>query len=267
MKKPAVLRSVIFFVIVISSMQCQKSEDPPEPAPGPVIEMPEPNEMSLPTETGVQSIEFTPGRQRGQMPLSGNKSWTYSLSVPDNIQDTLVPLIIALHGGNGDANSANGFMECLPLPALEFLDALIFAPTGGQWWDDLHAERVVEFVRLAKLHWPIDTNKVVVTGYSNGGTGSVFFAKNFPETFDVAIPMAADYMEPVCPKIPTYLIHGALDEFYSPVDLNQIVTSLSNQECPIQLHLVDGASHGSACGNSMITELRFAGIWLQEEVW
>ena len=74
----------------------------------------------------------------------------YSISVPENIGETEVPLIIALHGGNGDPSSSKNFMECLPLQAFRNMDAIIFAPTGGQWWNELHTNRVVAFVRLAK---------------------------------------------------------------------------------------------------------------------
>lgn len=254
-------------VIVVGFVACESSEDPPTPSTTPIDPDPDPVslEPSLPTEEGLLATDLTPGFRTGQMSLSQDKSWIYSISVPDNIQDTVAPLIIALHGGNGDSRSAETFMQCLPLPAFKNLDAIIFAPTGGQWWDDLHSDRVVEFVRLAKLHWPIDSTKVAVTGYSNGGTGSVHFAKHFPESFSAAIPMAADYMDEVCPEIPTYMIHGSDDEFYSSSALKGIVDGLSAKGCDLQLHLVDGASHGSAC--QMVADLVGAGTWLQREVW
>lgn len=221
--------------------------------------------LSLPTESGVQAVSMEPGFRTESMSLSGNTSMIYSISVPEEVEEGAVPLVLALHGGNGDAGSAEGFMECLPIPALKGLDAIIFAPTGGEWWQELHTMRVVELVRLAKMFWPIDTNKVVVTGYSNGGTGSVYFAKNFPETFSAAIPMGGNYMEPTCPLIPTYLIHGEEDEFYSPVLLQQTVSGLQASDCDIQLEFVPGATHGAAC--TMITQLAGASFWLQNEVW
>ena len=187
------------------------------------------------------------------------------MCVPDNVNQTQVPLVIVLHGGNGDAKSSENIMNGLAVPALKGMKAILFAPTGGQWWDELHSERVVELVRLAKLHWPIDTSKVAVMGYSNGGTGSVHFAKNHPEAFSAAIPMAADYKEPICPSIPTYMIHGTNDEFYASTILKRIVDGLSVQGCDIQLHLVDNAGHGDA--NKMVTDLIGATNWLTDVVW
>lgn len=243
---------------------CQDTEEVPEPE---IVE-PDifvPPTPSLPTKESLLSIDIVPGNWTGQMPMSENKSWRYNIFVPDSIKENAVPLILALHGGNGDTHSAESFMQCLPLAGLSHMNAIIFAPTGGQWWDELHAKRVVEFVRLAKLHWPIDSNKVAVTGYSNGGTGSVFFAKNHPNSFSAAIPMGADYKEAECPGIPTYMIHGSEDEFYSPPALKRIVDGLIASNCDIQLHLIQGASHGSAC--QMDLDLRKAGDWLREVVW
>ena len=224
-----------------------------------------PGVESLPNEESLHSVALFPSIRTDQMPLADNKNWIYNIFIPDSINQKPVPLIIALHGGNGGTNAAEGFMECLPIPGLRHMNAIIFAPTGGHWWGELNAKRVVEFVRLAKLHWPIDTNKVAVTGYSNGGTGSIFFAKNFPETFSAAIPMGGDFMEAICPSIPTYLIHGSEDELYSSSQLKRIVDGLAAGNCDIQLQLVAGARHGSAC--QMRINLREAADWLEQEVW
>ncbi len=267
MKKLLCISSFLLFIVCTLILSgCTTEENPPEPEVPPVD--PDPittNALSLPTAAGLNATNLTPGYRTGQMPLTEEKSWIYTISVPEEVEDTPVPLIIALHGGNGDAGASAGFMECLPFPAFKNMEAIIFAPTGGQWWSELHSERVVEFVRLAKLHWPIDSTKVAVTGYSNGGTGSVHFAKNFPQTFSAAIPMAADYMKEICPQIPTYLIHGEQDEFYSPTALQQVVDRMQSKGCDIQLHLVSGATHGSAC--QMVAELIAAGLWLEMEIW
>lgn len=102
-------------------------------------------------------------------------------------------------------------------------------------------------------------------GYSNGGTGSVHFAKIFPETFSAAIPMGADFMEKLCPAVPTYMIHGSEDEFYTPAKLKRIVDGLKAKDCDIQLHFVEGANHGGAC--QMVGHLTVASIWLEMEAW
>lgn len=220
--------------------------------------------ISLPNAEGLLAVDLTSGFRTAQMKLSENVSWTYSIYVPEELDES-TPLVLALHGGSGNQNSSRDFMLCLPFPALQQLNAIIFAPTGGQWWEEVHSQRVLEFVKLAKLHWPIDSNKVAVTGYSNGGTGSVYFSKLDNSPFSAAIPMGADYQDEICPGIPTYLIHGQEDEFYPSIDLQRTVDKLTAESCDIQLHLVANASHGAAC--QMISELAIAGAWLELEVW
>lgn len=260
-----------FFIFIILGMSlcfidCKKAvEDIPREML-PEEEEPPAIVYSLPTAESVQAVSLAPGIWSNRsMDLSENESWTYSISVPDNINRRPVPLVIALHGESGDAKSSEDFLNCLVVPALKSMKAILFAPAGGKWWEELDRERVIELVRLAKLHWPIDTSKVVVTGHSNGGTGSLYMAKNHPEAFSAAIPMAADYQEPTCPVIPTYMIHSAEDEVYSTTILKRIVDGLSAQSCDIQLHLVEDISHPEAC--KMVLELAKSGNWLRDVVW
>lgn len=266
MKWNALLICYFLILSVFTTLWTCKTPEEINP-PNPNVEKPDTfsQTISLPTKESLLSVDLTPGFRTSQMMLSEGKSMIYSMYVPDSISLGKVPLILALHGGNGDSQSAKNFMECLPLNALREMDAIIFAPTGGQWWSELHSARVVELVRQAKMHWPIDSNKIAVTGYSNGGTGSIHFALEHPASFSAAIPMAANFSEDKCPEIPTYFIHGSEDSFYSPTELENRIKGLQQNGCDIQLKLIDGFGHQDAC--RLGPELFAAGLWLQEKVW
>ena len=79
-------------------------------------------------------------------------------------------------------------------------------PEGGAWaiivapdsirgdWNTAENERGVNLLLdsvLASLaSYSIDTKKIVVTGFSMGGTGTWHFAQKYPQRFSAAVPLA-----------------------------------------------------------------------------
>ena len=61
---------------------------------------------------------------------------------------------------------------------------------------------------------PLILDKVLVTGYSNGGNGSWYYAENHADLFKAAIPMASAYRIKESVNIPIYLIHGERDDLF-----------------------------------------------------
>lgn len=124
---------------------------------------------------------------------------------------------------------------------------------------------IITLIEYAKKYWPIDENKIVVSGYSNGGIASWFFGIEYPEYFSAAIPMAASYDYTKKLKIPFFVIHGENDELFPLSQTQDLVTALINRGSDIQLHILDGYSHYTAC--SYDNSLRLASDWLLNEVW
>jgi len=97
-------------------------------------------------------------------------------------------LLVGLHGGGegaGDAGEAAGNWS--------LSGHLAMYPQGirlvHDTWNTVHGERfVLTLIELAKVCDEIDPDRVVVAGFSMGGTGSFHMVCRFPDLFAGAIP-------------------------------------------------------------------------------
>jgi predicted peptidase len=149
----------------------------------------------------------------------GEPAINYTIAIPPNYSPaTPVPLILALHFGvgGGDATGAGGdVLQALIGPALAELGAIIVAPDSvrGNWSSPENEKAVNALLDMVIDKYAIDKKKVVVTGYSMGGTGSWHLAEKFPERFSAAIPIAS--RPPASPsewRLPVLAIHSDADQ-------------------------------------------------------
>ena len=154
----------------------------------------------LPHSAAAQALgdspALTPGMHSLSLPRADEPAVRYAISIPRNYSpSTPVPLILALHFGVGgrDAAGAGGdVVQILIGPALAELGAVIVAPDSvrGDWSSSENEKAVNALLDMVLARYSIDKKKVVVTGFSMGGTGSWHFAETFPERFSAAIPVA-----------------------------------------------------------------------------
>lgn len=221
---------------------------------------------STPNEESLRSINLEPGYRAAQLPLQNGALWNYKISIPEMEEGEKVPLIMALHW-SGDNLAYREFMDCLVYPALGDKKAIIFTPSydGVSWWEPYSANRVLSFVQWAKEVLPIDSDKVAVLGFSNGGIGSWYFAANHPEAFSAAIPMAGSYTEVRNIQMPTYIIHSPNDELFFYGQSKDYIDDLIGEGADITWIEASGLSHYEGC--NYVDYLRSAGGWLETEIW
>ncbi|MCC6747088.1 MAG: hypothetical protein IT371_05470 [Deltaproteobacteria bacterium] len=103
-----------------------------------------------------------------------------------------VPLVLFLHGAGGNGESV-ARAESLQAVA-DRLGALLVAPTsdGTCDWNSFEEcmSQVVLLVPLLKRRYPIDDDRVVLTGFSMGGRGSLSVAATYPEPYCGVVPFA-----------------------------------------------------------------------------
>jgi predicted peptidase len=142
------------------------------------------------------SPALTPGLHNLELIRADEPAIRYAISIPRNYSPfRLVPLILALHFGarGGDAAGAGGdVVQILIGPALAELGAIMVAPDSvrGYWSSPENEKAVNALLDTVLAHYSIDKKRVVVTGFSMGGTGSWHFAEKFPERFSAVIPIA-----------------------------------------------------------------------------
>lgn len=252
--KMSLKRTRVFAVCIVTILifACSKNSD---------------SQGTVPSVSEVQKLIATTGEHNGTMVLPDDSEWKYRISVPNIPSGTKVPLLLNLHW-SGEFNSYIESMRCLVEPAFKDSGYIIFSPRigfGENWTSDVNRNRVLTFLDLAKIHWPIDPNKIAVTGYSLGGTGCWNYAKNHEDYFSAAIPMAGAYFGDTKINIPMTVIHGTEDELYDYDLAVGVINDNISRGSDISLITAEGLSHQQACLYN--TYLETAAEWLENDVW
>ncbi len=222
---------------------------------------------ALLTEEMVNDVSLDQGVRADSINLKGGIVWNYAISVPEIHDGEEIPFIIGLHGGPLGSSNGEGYLKCLADPGFRKLNAIIFAPDAGEYyfWDENNYSLILTLIEYAKKYWPIDENKIVVSGYSNGGIATWYFGINFPNIFSAAIPVASRYDYNKKLKIPFFVIHGDYDTTFPLFETQELVNSLKNKGSDIQLFIMEGYNHDIGCDYDYA--LWQASDWLLDEVW
>jgi len=224
-------------------------------------------------ENDFSAIEVKAGTQDLTLKITENITYSFRVIFPDVDLNQDWPLILTLHGYSAGDPDAHKNTACYVEPGLAGLDVIILSPNGGEYnWETLDNQDQLRILTdLASRLWPVDASKIVVTGYSNGGNGSWYYAETQPLFFSAAIPLASGYSI-VNPdgsarkiNIPMYVIHGSEDELF-PLDtvqnwVNQTILAGSD----IEFVIADGLGHYTPCAYT--SYFQDAAAWLVNEVW
>jgi len=220
----------------------------------------------LPFETGENDFE---------LPVLYNQKWIFRFIIPETTNDELLPLFLDLHGGaRTPRNTIHQWINCSLRGAWGDTRAYILSPNsqGLLWYDEFNETQVVNLVKFAIENFNIDPNKVVVTGYSDGGNGSWFFADTHPELFSAAIPLASSY--PLMTNedgtlrkidIPIYAIQGELETLFPYSNIESRVEQHRAAGSDIILVKAIGLDHNTFCSYTPYVEDALE--WLETTVW
>jgi predicted peptidase len=176
------------------------------------------------------------------------------------------PLVIFLHGASGGAKLPER-LECLVAPAFARGSPIIVAPEveGGEWWNEPETAYVLGLADAGVRDWHVDAQRLVITGYSNGGIGAWFFARLYPERFSAAIPMSANHAIVGATPLPIHVIHGSNDRLFDVEKVRERVQALKVAGFNVSLDVREGGQHEDACGYQR--QLESAVAWLEGSVW
>ena len=212
---------------------------------------------------------LAPGLHSLTLPRTDEPAIRYAISIPRNYAPPArVPLILALHFGvrGGDsAGAGRSVVEILIGPALADLGAIIVAPDSmpGNWSSPENEKAVNALLVTMLARYSIDKKKVVVTGFSMGGTGSWHFAGTFPERFSAVIPVAGRPPASASGwRLPVLAIHSREDQVvpFGPTEAR--IAELQKAGVNAKLIQVTGITHYET--NRFREALRQAIPWLRE---
>lgn len=199
----------------------------------------------------------------------------YTIAVPESYEDVeSVPLVLALHYGGWEPEEASiyygkGILTRLIEPALAGLGAIVIAPDcpGDDWTDPKSVSAALALLDHTLAQYRIETDKVVVTGYSLGGNGTWHLAAHHADRFSAAIPIAASpplEMADSFPSIPVYVIHSRADEQVPIGPAEKMVERLRQQDHLVEFMIVDDITHHQTI--RLRTALKSTIPWLKK-VW
>lgn len=149
----------------------------------------------------LKSIEFEKPRKKGilrseNLCVDGVRR-PFCWYVPESYDPSKkTPLLIYLHGGVGSPDlteDPEGDVRKSPFLKLAnekgYLLLFPFGQEGATWWDSVGVSNVLSQLRSTKRKFNLDDNRVYMTGFSDGASGSFFFAMCHPTDFAAFLPL------------------------------------------------------------------------------
>jgi predicted peptidase len=182
----------------------------------------------------------------------GGKALPYRLLKPESVEEgKTYPLVLFLHGAGerGDDNEAqlrHGAPEFATPDARRRFPCFVAAPQcpkDASWSPINFRDRVaapsespsepgrlaLELVEELKAEFPIDADRVYVTGLSMGGFGTWDLISRHPDRFAAAVPVCgggSPEKAGTIKDIPIWCFHGAKDPVVAPRLSRQMVQAL-----------------------------------------
>jgi len=175
----------------------------------------------------------------------------YFLRIPLTYRgDRPVPLLIYLSGGAGIAldgvNTANDVIG-----ATDYL--VLYPQAGGYWWRPDAAQRLRVAIDDTLNEFNIDRDRVYIAGFSNGATGALYMAEQWPQQFSAVVSLMGagqcneDIQKtlPHLANLPLLFVHGEKDPiipFACSQDTYDSIVALHPRVAP-QLRLLPSREH------------------------
>ena len=222
--------------------------------------------MVAPARVDLSRVPLAPGGSDVSVAVEGQGKRQLSVWMPEGSGPH--PLAVFLHGAGPSDGLVAGVLSCLVEPALAPLHPIILAPrstSNGQWWMEADIAYVLGLVQAAHATWSTEPGHDLVLGYSNGGIGAWFFARQYPASFSAAIPMASSDSIIGATPLPVFAISGTKDELFPIEDTRRAIAGMKAQGQNVTLLERYRGSHFKACDYG--PELEAARDWLTASVW
>lgn len=179
-------------------------------------------------------------------------SLKYILDVPEGIQQPY-PLILFLHGAGERGDDLDKVKAHSPFTYRHLMNekVAILAPQcpEGEYWD---TKAVYALLKNVMEKYPVDKDRIYLTGLSMGGWGTWKLADERPELFAAVAPVCAPMHRPAhsraCEQLedkPVWIFHGALDDIVPVDDSNRMYDKLKTCSTTVNYTVYEDANHNS----------------------
>lgn len=171
------------------------------------------------------------------------------------------PVEFMLHGGVGRPEWEPG--ETLWRRGYDNLmreDRIVVVPAAWRdafWWQDSQADNVPMLLKLLKQNYHVDENRVSLSGVSDGGTGTYFFAFKQPTPWASFLPYIGHpgvlrnansgggyrlYFENLQNK-PLYIVNGEVDRLYPADSVQPFINVLGEAGIRHTFRVIEEGGH------------------------
>jgi pimeloyl-ACP methyl ester carboxylesterase len=185
------------------------------------------------------------------MQAKGYVGVPYILHVPKDYRgDQPFPMIIYLAGGGGMAlDAVNTSSDSVAKS--EYL--VLYPQAADLWWNESIPEMFEALLNEVLQNLNVDTNRVYLSGFSEGGTAALLYATLWPQRFAALVSqmgagtcmMDVASALPQLTNLPLLLVHGEKDRRVPPhcsTDTYEALRKLHPKEEP-QLHILKDREH------------------------
>jgi predicted peptidase len=210
--------------------------------------------MLLASQLIAQSHEnmLKPGKSNYRITKTIQADYQYLLFLPDakTTNQAKFPLILFLHGSGERGDSLN-LVKKNGIPSFvetykDFPFALVVPQCPeGEVWD---ADRLMALLEDVQHNYPIDDERIYVTGLSMGGFGTWDLACRYPEKFAAIAPVCGGgswLMARKLKNMPIWAFHGAKDDIVLPIESERMVKAVNEEGGSAKLTLYPEANHNS----------------------
>ncbi|MCZ6795644.1 MAG: serine hydrolase [Planctomycetota bacterium] len=174
----------------------------------------------------------------------------YLLFVPESAPGEKLPLIVFLHGAGERGDDLEKVKMHGPPKIVETMKDFPFIVLSPQcerrsWW---RPEAIIRLVDHVVAEYPVDEDRVYLTGLSMGGYGSWALAAHYPDRFAAVAPICGGGEPETAAKmkeVPLWVFHGARDRVVSLERSKNMVDAVRAAGGDARLTVYPEAGHDS----------------------
>src|SRR2546423_3998994 len=209
--------------------------------------------VALVVATTAPTTQSVVQRERFARTITKQVGYNYVVRVPrDSSAKGKLPLIIFLHGSGecGDDLSKvenNALLKSAPAndPSFPFMVVAPQLPTQKEWWSPESLDALLDHVLD---QYPVDPDRVYLTGISLGGYGVWDWSCHRPDGFAAIAPIAGEGNDDWAGElrhVPVWAFHGAKDKAVSPAEEERMVDAVNREGGEAKLSVYPDAGHNA----------------------
>ncbi len=189
----------------------------------------------------------------GEFSVKLEKSLKYLIHLPEGYPGEAQkkwPFVLFLHGAGergSDPTKVAAHGPPQQAAAGEKLPFILVSPQCpvGQWWE---SDVLMALITQLEKDYPIDPDRIYVTGLSMGGYGTWALAMRYPKKFAAIAPICGGgipYLTREITHLPIWTFHGDQDGAVALSETQTLVDELKKRNSPVKFTIYPGVGHNS----------------------